>query len=173
MKHKWMLATEIGLGLLLALSSAAGGPETPTSQPTAEATANTAPTAETVTDLPKTTEGDITTTASGLQYIVIEAGDGAPPQVGDVVAVHYLGTLEDGTEFDNSYDRGEPFTFPLGRRRVIPGWDEWIQGMGVGGRRLLVIPSQLAYGAAGSPPVIPRNATLVFDVELLAVEPGV
>ncbi len=115
----------------------------------------------------------MTKTSSGLYYRDLLVGNGEEAEVGERVTVHYTGWLHDGTKFDSSRDRGQPFQFVLGVGMVIPGWDEGIQGMGVGGRRLLVIPSQLAYGAAGSPPVIPRNATLVFDVELLAVEPGV
>ena len=116
--------------------------------------------------------GDIITTASGLQYIEIDPGSGAKPQVGDVVAVHYTGTLEDGTVFDSSLDRGQPFEFTLGLGRVIPGWDEGIAKMKVGGKAKLIIPPELAYGdtARGN---IPANSTLVFEVELLSVyHPG-
>jgi peptidylprolyl isomerase len=112
------------------------------------------------------------TTGSGLQYTVIEEGDGSAPEEGDIVAVHYRGTLEDETEFDNSYDRGEPFQFPLGRGMVIPGWDEGIALMKEGGKAKLVIPPDLAYGERGAGGVVPPNATLIFEVELISVRPG-
>jgi peptidylprolyl isomerase len=113
-----------------------------------------------------------TTTASGLQYIDIEEGDGPNPQPGEVVAVHYRGTLEDGTEFDNSYDRGEPITFALGRGMVIRGWDEGIALLKVGGKAKLIIPPDLAYGATGAGNAIPPNSTLIFEVELVSILPG-
>lgn len=96
-------------------------------------------------------------------------GTGAVAESGKTIKVHYTGTLTDGTKFDSSRDRNEPFQFTLGSGQVIRGWDQGIAGMKVGGRRKLTIPPSLAYGAAGAPPAIPPNATLVFDVELLAV----
>jgi len=113
---------------------------------------------------------DYTTTDSGLQFYDIAKGDGATAAAGQTVTVHYTGWLEDGTQFDSSVDRGEPFTFVLGEGGVIPGWDEGLAGMQVGGKRQLRIPAALAYGETGSGP-IPANATLVFDVELLEVAP--
>ncbi len=107
------------------------------------------------------------TTESGLKYEDIVVGTGASPQTGHQVTVHYTGTLEDGTKFDSSVDRGQPFTFPIGLGRVIKGWDEGVMTMKVGGKRKLVIPPQLGYGARGAGGVIPPNATLVFEVELL------
>ena len=95
-------------------------------------------------------------------------GDEATP--GQTVVVHYRGTLEDGQQFDASYDRGTPFSFPLGAGRVIKGWDEGVAGMKVGGKRKLVIPSDLGYGSRGAGGVIPPNATLIFEVELLDVK---
>jgi FKBP-type peptidyl-prolyl cis-trans isomerase FkpA len=111
----------------------------------------------------------LTKTASGLQYQDVTTGSGAEATPGRVAVVHYTGWLTDGTKFDSSRDRGEPFAFPLGGGQVIAGWDEGVAGMKVGGRRKLVIPPDLGYGAGGSPPVIPPASTLVFDVELLEV----
>ncbi len=129
----------------------------------ADATADATDTAE------EATTGMITTD-SGLQYEDLVVGDGAEAVVGKQVYVHYTGWLEDGTKFDSSVDRGQQFDFPLGGGKVIPGWDEGVQGMKVGGKRKLIIPSGLGYGPAGSPPVIPANATLTFEVELFEVK---
>lgn len=112
------------------------------------------------------------TTPSGLQYVEVQAGHGEQPQPGSVVAVHYRGMLADGSVFDSSYERGEPIRFPLGVGMVIPGWDEGIGLMRVGGKARLIIPPHLGYGAMGYPPVIPPNATLTFDVELVEIMPG-
>ena len=109
-------------------------------------------------------------TASGLRITDLDVGSGAEASAGQMVVVHYRGTLEDGTQFDASYDRGTPFSFPLGAGRVIKGWDEGVQGMKVGGKRKLVIPSDLGYGSRGARGVIPPNATLIFEVELLDVK---
>lgn len=111
----------------------------------------------------------MTTTASGLQYRDEVEGTGATAKSGDQVAVHYTGTLENGRKFDSSRDRGKPFEFALGTGSVIRGWDEGVAGMKVGGRRLLVIPPELGYGARGAGGVIPPNSTLHFDVELLEI----
>jgi len=107
------------------------------------------------------------TTASGLQYKEIKAGSGATAKAGNLVSVHYTGWLTDGTKFDSSKDRNEPFEFNLGAGQVIKGWDEGVQGMQVGGVRKLTIPAALGYGARGAGGVIPPNATLVFEVEFL------
>lgn len=114
--------------------------------------------------------GNMITTQSGLQYQDLVVGTGAEAVPGKSVTVHYTGTLQDGTKFNSSVDRNQPFTFILGTGQVIPGWDEGVAGMKVGGKRKLVIPPNLAYGVQGSPPVIPANATLNFDVELLEVK---
>ena len=110
-----------------------------------------------------------TTTESGLLIEEIRVGSGDTAVSGQFVSVHYTGWLTDGTKFDSSKDRDEPFEFPLGQRTVIAGWDEGVQSMRVGGVRKLTIPPHLGYGARGAGGVIPPNATLVFEVELLDV----
>lgn len=109
------------------------------------------------------------TTASGLKYTDEVVGTGPGPQPGQNVKVHYTGTLTSGSKFDSSRDRGQPFAFVIGRGNVIKGWDEGVMTMKVGGRRILTIPPELGYGARGAGGVIPPNATLIFDVELLGV----
>jgi len=113
-------------------------------------------------------EGDWTVTESGLKYYDIEVGGGAAPSEGKLVEVDYTGWLTDNTKFDSSLDRPDPIRFPLGKGRVIPGWDEGIASMKVGGKRVLYIPFSLAYGEAGRPPVIPEKADLIFQVELIS-----
>ncbi|MCE2674188.1 MAG: FKBP-type peptidyl-prolyl cis-trans isomerase [Microcystis aeruginosa K13-05] len=110
------------------------------------------------------------TTDSGLKYIDIVEGTGESPQKGQKVTVHYTGTLTDGKKFDSSKDRNQPFTFTIGVGQVIKGWDEGVASMKVGGQRTLIIPPELGYGARGAGGVIPANATLLFDVELLGVK---
>lgn len=111
----------------------------------------------------------LVTTPSGLQYVDIVVGTGATPEYGQVVTVHYTGRLKDGTKFDSSLDRNRPFTFVIGTGQVIRGWDEGVATMKVGGKRRLIIPGHLGYGERGFSNVIPPNAELHFDVELLNV----
>ena len=110
------------------------------------------------------------TLPDGLKYIDQVVGSGAQPQTGQTVSVHYTGRLTNGTKFDSSRDRQEPFQFALGAGRVIKGWDEGVAGMKVGRQRTLIIPPQMGYGERGAGGVIPPNATLIFDVELLDVK---
>ena len=107
---------------------------------------------------------------SGLKMTINVEGDGVKPNAGQVVVAHYHGTLEDGTKFDSSFDRNQPFEFPVGMGRVIKGWDEAFLNMNVGTHATLTIPPELGYGANGAGGVIPPNATLIFDVELLEVK---
>jgi peptidylprolyl isomerase len=110
------------------------------------------------------------TTPSGLKYTDTVVGTGPSPRPGQTAVVHYTGTLTDGTKFDSSLDKGQPYEFPLGRGTVIRGWDEGVATMKVGGKRHLIVPPALGYGAMGRPPAIPGGATLVFDIELLGVK---
>ena len=121
-----------------------------------------------MTDGPPTVSAEPVTTGSGLKYIDIEPGSGDSPEPGQTVVVHYTGWLENGTKFDSSVGRGQPFSFPIGAGRVIRGWDEGVATMQLCGQRRLIIPPDLAYGARGQGP-IPPNATLIFDVELLEI----
>ncbi len=118
--------------------------------------------------------GTTMTTPSGLQISDSKIGTGATPKPGQICVMHYTGWLYQdgakGTKFDSSVDRGQPFEFPIGRQRVIAGWDEGVATMKVGGKRTLIIPPELGYGARGAGGVIPPNATLIFDVELLEVK---
>jgi FKBP-type peptidyl-prolyl cis-trans isomerase len=116
-----------------------------------------------------TASGNEITTASGLTYVDVIVGTGEIAVAGKTASVHYTGWLENGNKFDSSVDRGQPFSFHLGVGQVIKGWDEGVQGMKVGGKRKLTIPANLGYGARGAGSVIPPNATLIFDVELLGL----
>ncbi len=127
-----------------------------------------------MTDDASAQSGKPVTTASGLQMIDTQAGSGASPKAGQTAVVHYTGYLSEGgnkgKKFDSSVDRGSPFEFPIGQGRVIKGWDEGVASMKVGGKRTLIIPPALGYGERGAGGVIPPNATLIFDVELLGVK---
>ncbi len=149
------------LALAVALSAAL---PLATSRPVAAATSASYKAAATKTTVAKTV-----TLPDGLKYMDVKLGKGAQPHAGQTAVVHYTGTFPDGKKFDSSRDRGQPLEFELGARKVIPCWDEAVATMRVGGRRKLVCPPQLAYGERGYPPVIPPNATLNFDVELLGV----
>jgi len=116
-----------------------------------------------------TAGGQEVTTPSGLKYTDEVVGTGKQPQPGQTAIVHYTGWTLDGKKFDSSKDKNQPFQFPLGAGRVIKGWDEGVATMKVGGKRILIVPPELGYGARGFPPVIPPNATLKFEVELLDV----
>ena len=109
-------------------------------------------------------------TATGLEYVDLVEGTGARPKPGETVSVHYTGWLKSGQKFDSSVDRGQPFAFPIGKGRVIKGWDEGVATMKVGGKRKLIIPAHLGYGDSGAGRVIPPGATLIFEVELLSIE---
>ncbi|HKY26995.1 MAG TPA: FKBP-type peptidyl-prolyl cis-trans isomerase [Pyrinomonadaceae bacterium] len=110
------------------------------------------------------------TTASGLRYTDLVEGTGPTPQPGQMVSVHYLGTLQNGTKFDSSYDRGAPMDYRMGVQPMIKGWDEGVSTMKVGGKRKLIVPASLGYGPTGRPPKIPPNSTLVFEIELLSAK---
>jgi FKBP-type peptidyl-prolyl cis-trans isomerase len=112
----------------------------------------------------------VITTKSGLKYVELKEGTGDEAKSGQMVEVHYTGWLKDGTKFDSSKDRNQTFKFPLGAGRVIKGWDEGVEGMKVGGKRKLIIPPELGYGKRGAPGVIPPDAELTFEVELLGVK---
>ena len=170
-----VLALVAGLALVATLAVACeddeNGEATPTPAPSATVaptTSTTLPAGTPVTGGPPAVSGETITTASGLKYIDIAVGSGATPQTGQTVALTYTGWLAaDGTKFDASVDHGQALSFAIGTGKVIKGWDEGVATMKVGGKRRLIIPPALAYGENGYPGVIPANAELIFDVDLL------
>lgn len=160
-QQSWIV--HIVLTLTLVAVTACGPETTPAAAPAASTSQSAAT---------QNTEGTTVKTASGLEYTEIKAGAGPAPKAGDIVSVHYTGKLTDGKKFDSSVDRGQPFQFPLGAGRVIKGWDEGIALMKKGGKATLTIPPELGYGSRGAGGVIPPNATLVFEVELVDILPG-
>ena len=160
-------ALAVALALVVAACGGDAEPEATTGATTTVATSA----ASTTTTNATPTEGETITTASGLQYTITDLGFGDQPKPGDRVEVHYTGTLEDGTVFDSSYDRGQPFSFRLGQGAVIAGWDEGIGYLTVGSSATLVIPSDLAYGDRANGD-IPAGSTLTFEVELVGIVPG-
>ncbi|HEY3329141.1 MAG TPA: FKBP-type peptidyl-prolyl cis-trans isomerase [Capsulimonadaceae bacterium] len=163
---------------LLAILAAGCGdkPATQTNEPAGPPPISGPTTAADVSKVPDTTVVDgktvkLKSTPDGLKYYDIKVGKGANPKVGETVSVQYSGKLLDGTEFDSSYSHGGvPIDFPIGVGQVIKGWDEGVPTMKIGGKRRLVIPADLAYGANPPTPTIPPNATLIFDIELVAVK---
>jgi FKBP-type peptidyl-prolyl cis-trans isomerase len=155
------MKTQIILTVTLALSASLLLAQTAAQKPHAPST-----------NAPTKVTGDGTKTADGLQYWDIKVGTGQVAKDGDHVKVHYTGWLTTGKKFDSSVDAHTPFDFNLGKGDVIKGWDEGVAGMKVGGKRQLRIPPDLGYGASGSPGAIPPNATLIFDVQLLAILPN-
>ena len=159
----------LALGILavaLVFVAACGNDEDEETVPAVTPASTTAPEA----GGPPPVSAQPTVTASGLQITEVEVGTGEEAQTGQTVSVHYTGWLADGTKFDSSLDRGQPLTFVLGAGQMIPGFDEGVAGMKVGGMRRLILPPDLAYGPQGRPPVIPPNAELTFDVQLVSVK---
>ena len=126
--------------------------------------------AEAAPSAPPTAKGETKSTASGVKYETLKEGTGPVAKSGQNIKIHYIGTLQNGTKFDSSRDRGQPLPVTIGIGQVIKGWDEAVPGMKVGESRRLTIPAQAAYGAQGQPPTIPPDSTLIFDVELMGVE---
>ncbi|MBI5167969.1 MAG: FKBP-type peptidyl-prolyl cis-trans isomerase [Candidatus Eisenbacteria bacterium] len=167
-----MKRISLALVAALALAGCAGsnGPGSSASGDSAAAPAAAAPPAATAPATTTAPGGKVHKLASGLIYEDLVVGNGTMADPGLTVSVHYTGWLTDGTKFDSSLDRGSPFAFTLGAGQVIRGWDEGVKGMRIGGKRKLTIPPDLGYGSAGAGGVIPPNATLVFEVQLLGVK---
>jgi peptidylprolyl isomerase len=166
-----MLIVALCVALALAVAGCGGSSNSSTGSTESESTAS----AESTTATKSKTKPKVTVPKGAppkkLEIKEIEEGTGAEAKSGDEVTVQYVGVgYESGKEFDSSWSRNEPFTFGLGAGQVIPGWDQGVEGMKVGGRRELIIPPELAYGPAGSPPAIGKNETLIFVIDLLAVK---
>lgn len=170
MKKSWSGWLLMVAALLLLI--ACGPAEEPAASSSTEDVVTETASESNVTTTTMDMQGESMLTDSGLEYMEVEAGTGTTPQAGDIVSVHYTGTLTNGVVFDSSYQRNEPLSFPLGAGMVIPGWDEGIGLMQKGGKARLTIPPELAYGESGAGGVIPPNATLIFDVELVDVTAG-
>lgn len=169
MKTKYIIGIGILVGLVILglLIQSGSKTEVVDSDPT-KPTKSTEPTSDLVSD-PFLENNKIKTMANGLKIEDVKIGTGEVAVKGALISVHYVGTLMDGKKFDSSRDRGEPFVFPLGQGMVIQGWEQGFEGMKVGGVRKLTIPPELGYGAQGAGGMIPPNATLQFEVELLGV----
>lgn len=164
----------VGAVQLSSCGDAEHGPSNAQSTPSASPSPQSSP-AETPSPSPSASPSESQAprevkTSSGLRYTDLVVGTGPSPRTGQQVLVHYTGTLENGRKFDSSLDRGQPYPFRIGLGQVIAGWDEGVLTMKVGGKRKLIVPAKLGYGAGGYPPVIPPNATLIFEVELLQVK---
>lgn len=166
MKNSTLRAV-LAIGTVLSLTAASGC--TKKDAPSGETTTTTTTTSTTAAPATPQGNGTVTAPVTELKIEEMKTGTGAEAKAGQQVSVHYTGWLTDGKKFDSSLDRGQPFKFMLGAGQVIPGWDKGVAGMKVGGKRKLTIPPQMGYGERGAGGVIPPNATLVFEVELLGV----
>lgn len=162
--RRLLVSIALAASLVLVVACGSSNKETTTPSVSPKATATQAGGG------PPPVSAQATVTASGLKMIDIKIGSGDEAQKGKTVSVHYTGWLADGTKFDSSLDRGQPLSFVLGAGQMIPGFDEGVAGMRVGGERRLIIPPNLAYGAQGRPPQIPANAELTFDIQLVSVQ---
>jgi len=164
--RRFLVSIAVIASLVLIVACGGNGNEEKTTAPSVTANATAAQTG----GGPPPVSSQPTVTASGLKIIEIKVGTGDEAQKGQTVSVHYTGWLADGTKFDSSLDRGQPLSFVLGAGQMIPGFDEGVAGMKVGGERRLILPPGLAYGAQGRPPKIPANSELTFDVQLVSLQ---